>query len=345
MQYSQLGESDLKVSRICLGTATYGLQNTIDDAHHQLDYAFAHGINYIDTAEKYPTPSSAQTYGLAETYVGEWLKHQQRDQLIISTKIAGPGRGTDWLRDGNTAINRDNIQQAVDGSLKRLQTDYIDLYQIHWPDRYVPFFGETIYDPTRERATVPIAEQLSALNDLVQAGKIRYIGLCNETAWGVCEFSHVAQQLGLPKITSVQNPYNLLNRIVDVALAEVCYREKVGVLAYSPLAYGLLTGKYLNNQPEDARITLFEGFKKRFHKPNVNEAVAAYAEIAHQYNLTSTKLALAFVLSRWFVNSMLIGATKLNQLQENLASLDVVLDEEILAKIDAVHTYYPNPAP
>lgn len=345
MQYKQLGESDLKVSEICLGTMTYGQQNTIEQAHKQLDYAVAYGVNFIDTAEMYPVPTSAETYGLTETYIGEWLKHQPRDQLIIATKIAGPGRGFKWVRNGAEAIDRDNIKQAIDDSLERLQTDYIDLYQIHWPDRYVPRFGETVYNPTQERETVPIAEQLSVFADLIQAGKIRYVGLSNETPWGVSKFSHAAKQLGLPKVVSIQNAYNLINRVFDSALAEACYRENIGLLAYSPLGFGLLSGKYLNEKPEKARITLFEGFGQRYRKQNVNEAVAAYVEIAQRHNLKPAQLALAFVRSRWFVASTIIGATTVEQLQENLESLDVFLDKEILAEIDAVNARYPSPAP
>lgn len=343
MQYRQLG--DLKVSEICLGTMTYGQQNTVEEAHQQLDYAIAHGINFIDTAEMYPVPPRAETYGATETYIGEWLRKQKRDRLIIATKIAGPGRGMKWIRDGAKAINRENLKQAVDDSLRRLQTDYIDLYQIHWPDRYVPLFGQSVYDPAQERETVAIAEQLSAFADLIQAGKIRYVGLSNETPWGISQFSHTAKQLGLPKVVSIQNAYNLLNRVFDWALAETCHRENVGLLAYSPLAFGMLSGKYLSKPSENARITLFKGFGQRYLKTNVNEAVAAYADIAQRHNLTPTKLAIAFVRSRWFVTSTIIGATTLEQLQENLDSLEVVLDDEILAEIDVVHHRYPNPAP
>lgn len=345
MQYKQLGESDLKVSEICLGTMTFGQQNTIEEAHKQLDYAVAQGVNFIDAAEMYPVPTRPETYGSTETYIGEWLKHQQRNQLIIATKIAGPGRGFKWVRNGAKAIDRDNLKQAVDDSLKRLQTDYIDLYQIHWPDRYVPTFGQTVYDPTKERKTVPIAEQLAVFADLIQAGKIRYVGLSNETPWGVSEFSHVAKQLGLPKVVSIQNAYNLLNRVFDSALAEVSYRENIGLLAYSPLGFGLLSGKYLQGKPENGRITLFEGFGQRYLKPNVNEAVAAYVEIAQKHQLSPAQLALAFVKSRWFVTSTIIGATTLEQLKENLDSVNVVLKQDILAEIDTVHARYPNPAP
>ncbi|MDX2212235.1 MAG: NADP(H)-dependent aldo-keto reductase [Oculatellaceae cyanobacterium bins.114] len=345
MQYNQLGDSDLKVSEICLGTMTYGHQNTLEEAHQQLDYAIAQGVNFIDAAEMYPVPPRAETYGLTESFIGEWLKRQQRDRLIVATKIAGPGRSMKWVREGAKAIDRDNVKQAVDDSLKRLQTDYIDLYQLHWPDRYVPLFGQTVYDPAKNRETVPIEEQLSVFADLIQAGKIRYIGLSNETPWGVCQFSQIAQQLSLPKVVSIQNAYNLINRSFEWGLAETCDREHVPLLAYSPLGFGLLSGKYVNSTPEKTRITLFPGFGQRYLKPNVNEAVAAYADIATRHGLSPAQLAIAFVKSQWFVASTIIGATTLEQLKENLESIHVTLTDEILTDVNAVHTRYPNPAP
>ena len=345
MQYKQLGDSDLVVSEICLGTMTFGQQNVLDEAHQQLDYAVAQGINFIDTAEMYPVPPLAETQGLTERYIGEWLVKQQRDKLIIATKIAGPSRRMDWIRSEPMAIDRHNIEQAVHDSLRRLRTDYIDLYQIHWPDRYVPMFGQTVYDPIQERDTVPIAEQLAVFADLIKAGKIRYLGLSNETPWGVSEFCHVSRQLGLPKVVSIQNAYNLINRVFDSALAETCRRENVGLLAYSPLGFGLLSGKYLHSTPETARMTLFPQFGARYHKPNVKEAVAAYVEIAHKYNLNPVALALAFVRSRWFVTSTILGATTVEQLKENLSTLDVIFNKEILAELDAIHSRYPSPAP
>jgi aryl-alcohol dehydrogenase-like predicted oxidoreductase len=345
MPYNQLGESDLKVSDITLGTMTYGQQNTIEEAHQQLDYAIAHGINFIDAAEMYPVPTKAETYGLTEKYIGEWLKNQQRDQIILATKIAGPGRGFQWVRGGAKAIDRDNIKQAVDDSLNRLQTDYIDLYQIHWPDRYVPRFGQTVFDPDQVGETIPIVEQLEVFADVIKAGKIRYIGLSNETPWGVAQFSNAAKQLGLPKVVSIQNAYNLINRGFDSALAEAVYYEKIGLLAYSPLGFGLLTGKYLNGNPEKSRIALFEGFGQRYRKPNVKDAVAAYIEIAQRYQISPAQLAIAFVRSRWFVASTIIGATTLEQLKENIESVNIVLTKEILAEIDAVSDRYPSPAP
>ncbi|MBD1843425.1 NADP(H)-dependent aldo-keto reductase [Cyanobacteria bacterium FACHB-63] len=345
MQYNSLGESNLKVSEICLGTMTFGQQNTIEEAHQQLNYAIDQGINFIDAAEMYPVPPHAETYGVTETYIGEWLKHQPRDQIIVATKIIGAGRRFKWVRNGVNQVDRDNIKQAVDDSLKRLQTDYIDLYQIHWPDRYVPQFGQTIFDPKQERETVSIAEQLEVFADVIKTGKIRYLGLSNETPWGVITFSYLAKQLGLPKVISIQNAYSLLNRVFDSALAEATYRENIGLLAYSPLAFGFLTGKYLTGDPGKTRITLFDRFGQRYLKPKVNEAVAAYVEVAQRHELSPTTLALAFVRSRWFVSSTIIGATTLEQLRENIDSVNVELTQEILSDIEAVYTQYPNPTP
>jgi aryl-alcohol dehydrogenase-like predicted oxidoreductase len=345
MQYRQLGKSELQVSEIGLGTMTYGQQNPEAEAHQQLDYAFNQGVNFIDTAEMYPVPAKAETQGATEAYIGSWLVRQQRDRLIIATKIAGPSRNLNWIRGGPKAVDRANLEQAVDDSLKRLQTDYIDLYQIHWPDRYVPLFGQTVYHPRQVRETVPIAEQLAVFADLIQAGKIRYLGLSNETPWGVAEFCHLARQLELPKIISIQNAYNLINRTFETALVESCLHEQVGLLAYSPLGFGCLSGKYLQGTSGNGRITLFPGFGQRYLKPNVNEAVAGYSAIARKYNLSPVTLALAFVRQRWFVTSTIVGATTLDQLKENLASVNVSLNQEILAEIDAVHSRYPNPAP
>jgi aryl-alcohol dehydrogenase-like predicted oxidoreductase len=345
MKYNQLGNSDLRVSEICLGTMTFGKQNTLEEAHQQLDLAVASGVNFIDTAEMYPVPPRPETYSKTETYIGEWLTNQQRDKLIIATKMVGTGRRFYWLRDGKVGVDRKNITQAIEASLKRLQTDYIDLYQIHWPDRYVPIFGQTVFDHRQERETTPVAEQLEVFAEMIKQGKIRYLGLSNETPWGVCEFSNVAKQLNLPKVVSIQNAYNLINRTFDSALAEACYRENIGLLAYSPLGFGLLTGKYIDSKPEKSRLALFEGFGQRYAKPNVKEAVMGYVKIAKKYNLTPVNLALAFVRSRFFVSSTIIGATTLKQLKQNLASINTNLTPEILAEIDTIHTRYPNPAP
>ena len=345
MKYNQLGDSELSVSEICLGTMTYGQQNTVEDAAQQLDYAVAQGVNFIDTAEMYPVPGRAETQGSTEAYIGEWLVRQPRDRLILATKVAGPTARFPWIRGENRCLDRANIEQAVADSLKRLRTDYIDLYQIHWPDRYVPLFGGPNYDPAQERESVPVVEQLQVFADLIQAGKIRYLGLSNETPWGVCEFVHLAQSLGLPKAISIQNAYNLNNRVFEIHLAEACRLHQVGLMVYSPLAFGFLTGKYLAGIPKDSRLALFEGFGIRYNKPNQREAIQAYVEIARKRNLTPAQLALAFVRSRWFVSSTIIGATTMEQLQENFGSLAISIDPELLAEIDAVHARYPNPTP
>lgn len=343
MHYQQLGSSDLRVSELCLGTMTWGEQNSVEDAHSQLDYAVAQGINFIDAAEMYPVPARAETQGRTEEYLGHWLKRQQRDKIIVATKITGPARGFDWIR-GGPRVTAAQITQAIETSLQRLQTDYVDLYQIHWPDRNVPMFGQSAYDPDAERDAAPIAEQLAALAELVAAGKIRYVGLSNETPWGVCEFLKQAEHAGLPRVVSIQNAYNLINRVFEYGLAETCAREHVGLLAYSPLGFGVLSGKY-QTPGVTGRLTLFPGFAQRYNKTNVNEAVQAYADIARHAGITPTTLALAFVRSRWFVASTIIGATTMDQLKENIDSAAVVLSNAVLKEIDAVHTRFPNPAP
>jgi aryl-alcohol dehydrogenase-like predicted oxidoreductase len=345
MEYKKLSDSDLLVSEICLGTMTYGHQNTVEDASQQLDYAISEGVNFIDTAEMYPVPSNPETQGKTEEYIGEWLVKQQRDKIILATKVAGPSERLTWIREGKNKIDHVNVEQALNDSLKRLKTDYIDLYQIHWPDRYVPSFGARDYDPQNERETIPILEQLEVFADLIKAGKIRSFGISNETSWGVCEFCHLAEKHGLPKIISIQNAFNLINRTFHINLAEACRFNNVGLLAYSPLAFGLLTGKYLSGIPENTRLALFQGFGQRYDKTNVNSAVQAYVNIAHKHGLTPAQLALAYARSRWFVSSTIIGATNLEQLRENLSSVNVNLSEEIIAEINEVHALYPNPTP
>ncbi|GBF81174.1 aldo/keto reductase [Aphanothece sacrum] len=349
MQYKRLGDSDLVVSEICLGTMTYGQQNTLEQAEAQLNYAVSQGINFIDTAEMYPAPVCAETQGKTEEYIGFWLRKQPRDKLVIATKVSGPSIGRilplTWIREGKNRIDQKNIQEAVDGSLRRLQTDYIDLYQIHWPDRYVPLFGSPDYDPCHERETVPILEQLEAMRGLVQAGKIRYLGVSNETPWGVGEFCHLAQQFGLPKIVSIQNAFNLTNRVFQIHLAEACGFNKVGLMAYSTLAFGHLSGKYIAQTPTGSRVDLFPSFDQRYRKPNFQEAVQAYVELAHQNGLTPVQMALGFVRSRWFVTSTIVGASTIEQLKENLICVDIELSQEILAAIDQIHARYPNPTP
>ena len=344
MEYRQLNGSDLKVSALCLGTMTFGEQNTEADAHAQLNYAVSHGINFIDAAEMYPVPPRGETQGRTESHIGTWLRHQRRDSVIIATKIAGPSRGFAWIRNG-PRVNREHIHAAIDGSLKRLQTDYVDLYQIHWPDRYVPMFGGSSYDIAQEHDTTPIAEQLQALSELVQAGKVRHIGLSNETPWGISEFVRIAGQLNLPRIVTVQNAYHLMNRTFENGLAETCRHTRVGLLAYSPLAFGHLSGKYVSDPKAKGRVTLFQNFGQRYAKPNVPAAVKEYANIAREAGMSPATMALAFARTRWFTSSVIIGATNLDQLKENIASADVTLSAEAQDRIEEVHKRYPNPAP
>ena len=345
MDYRVLGTSDLKVSAVCLGTMTFGKQNSAAEAHAQLDRAMDAGINFIDTAEMYAVPPRADTYGATERIVGDWLARQPRDRIVLATKVAGPARSLDWIRGGPPALDRANIRAALDGSLARLRTDHVDLYQLHWPERNQPMFGQWQYDPTRETAGTPIRAQLEALAELVAEGKIRYVGLSNEHPWGVMEFVRLASEYGLPRMVSIQNAYNLLNRVYDYGLAEVCHRERVGLLAYSPLAFGHLSGKYLRDPAAVGRLTLFEGFGQRYSKENVVPAVAAYAALAAELGVSLTTLALAFVYRRWCVASTIIGATSVAQLDENLAAWQTTLSDESLAAIDAIHLRYTNPAP
>ena len=345
MQYAMLGGSGLKVSRVCLGTMTFGTQNSEADAHRQLDFALAHGINFIDTAEMYSVPPDAESYGKTETYIGSWLKRQARDRIVLATKVSGPGRSLKWIRNGDLAFNRKNIRAAIEGSLARLQTDYVDLYQLHWPDRNTPLFGQYRFEPEKERAYVPLEETLAALAELVDAGRVRHVGLSNETPWGAMEFLHQAGKHGLPRVVSVQNAYSLLNRTWEAGLAEIGFRENVGLLAYSPLAFGLLSGKYLADPQAGGRLNLFPGFAQRYSRPNVQPAVAAYAELARANGLTPVQLALGFVASRPFVASTIIGATTLAQLAEDVSACNTVLAHEVLQQIEVLHLRYSNPAP
>lgn len=345
MKVRKLGESELEVSEICLGTMTWGEQNSEAQAHQQLDYALSRGINFVDVAEMYPVPPRAQTQGRTESMLGTWLGRHSRDKVIVATKITAPGRGFNWVRGGPQAVDKASIQAALDGSLKRLQTDYVDLYQIHWPDRYLPLFGNQFYDPQLERPSVPIEEQLEAFAGFIKAGKIRCLGLSNESPWGVMEFVRLARQKGLPMVASIQNAYNLLNRSFEPGLSEITRREGVPLLAYSPLAFGHLSGKYLNGaRPEGARLTLFPPFGQRYDKPNVGPASSAYAELASKAGMSAATLAIAFCRSRWFCASTIVGATTIAQLKENIDTEKVELSPEILSQIDAIHLRYPNPA-
>jgi aryl-alcohol dehydrogenase-like predicted oxidoreductase len=348
MQYRQLGNSGIKVSTIALGTMTWGEQNTEADAHAQLDLAIDHGVNLIDAAEMYPVPPKPETQGLTERYLGSWLKASgRRDKLIIATKAAGPARlphQPRHVRGGETHFDRKSLSEALHGSLQRLQTDYIDLYQLHWPDRTVNIFGRLNYTHIEEH-TIPIEETLSVLGEFVKEGKIRHIGVSNETPWGVAQFLKAAEKLDLPRIVTIQNPYNLLNRTFEIGLSEFAFREQVGLLAYSPLAFGVLTGKYLHGaRPAGARLSLYERFV-RYNNPQAEKAAQEYVALARKHSIDPSHLALAYVNSRPFLTSNIIGATTLDQLKSNLRSIHLRLNEKILAEIDAIHVRHPNPAP
>ncbi|MCG7490526.1 NADP(H)-dependent aldo-keto reductase [Vibrio sp. Of14-4] len=344
MQYNKLPHSSLEISQICLGTMTYGEQNSEREAFEQLDYALERGVNFIDTAEMYPVPPSSESQGLTETYIGNWLKKSgKREKVILATKVAGP-RNIPYIRD-NMSLDRRNIHQAIDDSLKRLQTDHIDLYQLHWPQRRTNCFGQLNYPYPDQQEDVTLIETLDSLASLVQAGKIRYIGVSNETPWGVMTLLRLAEKHELPRIVSIQNPYNLLNRSFEVGLSEISHYEGVKLLAYSPLAFGCLSGKYLNNtRPKGARCSLFERFV-RYFTPQGIQATEAYVSLARDHGLTPAQMALAFVNQRPFVASTIIGATNLEQLKLNIDSLDIELSEELLTELQEIGTTYSNPCP
>lgn len=344
-QQHTLGNSTLTVPEICLGTMTFGEQTSEADAHAQLDYALDAGINFFDTAEMFAVPPRPETCGTSERILGNWLARQARDKILIATKVTGPSRNLDWIRQGPITMDRSNIRRAIEGSLTRLQTDYIDLYQLHWPERNQPMFGQWQFNPANERECTSIREQLEALGELVREGKIRQIGVSNEHPWGIMQFVRLAEELGLPRIVSTQNAYHLLNRTFETGLSEVCHREQVGLLAYSPLAFGHLSGKYLSNPKAPGRITQWPNFGQRYTKPNVQPAIEAYCQLATHHGLTPTQLALGFVRSRWFVASTIIGASSLEQLKETLPATQTPISDELLAEIDAIHLRYTNPAP
>jgi len=350
MEYRRLGDSDVQVSLIGLGTMTWGEQNTEQDAHAQIDYALDHGVNLIDTAEMYPVPPRAETQGSTERFIGTWLaKHRSaREKIVLATKIAGPARqphNPRHIRGETNQFDRKNLTEALNDSLKRLQTDYVDVYQLHWPDRNTMTFGRPAYPWVDDEYTVPIDETLSVLADFVKAGKVRHVGVSNETPWGVAQFLRASEKLGLPRIVSIQNPYSLLNRTYEMGLSEYAHRDNIGLLAYSPLAFGWLSGKYEGGaRPAGARISLFERFQ-RYSKPQAIQATTRYVELAKRHRMSPAQLALAFVNSRPFVTSNLIGATSLDQLKENIASVDVKLSQDVLDEIDALHQLQPNPAP
>ena len=341
-----LGRTDIQVSRICLGTMTFGEQNTEAQAHEQLDYALERGINFIDTAEMYPVMPRAQTQGRTEQFIGSWLKKSgRRSDLILATKVAGPSRGMSWIRNGENDLNAHSIRLAIEASLNRLQTDYIDLYQLHWPSRNAPIFGQKQFDPGLERECVAIEQTLEVLSELIKEGKIRAIGVSNETSWGVSEFVRHSQNQSLARIATIQNAYNLLNRSYEQGLDETCFREDVGLLAYSPLAFGQLSAKYVDDANAKGRLTLFPPtWSPRYVRQSVVHASKRYALLARANGITPTQLALAWCYSRWFVTSTIIGATSLTQLEENIDAWSISLSQDLMQEIDKIHWEMCNPA-
>lgn len=357
MEYRKLGKTDIKVSVICLGTMTYGRQNTPQEGHEQMDIAVESGVNFFDAAEIYPVPMNAETYGDTETIIGEWLqKRGKRDDIIIATKISGPAAirnpsappPLQWIRGGKSRHNQKNITLAVEESLRRLQTDYIDLYQLHWPDRNTNYFGAPYYRHQKEEAATPVEETLSALAAAVKSGKVRHIGLSNETPWGLNAFLHHAEQAGLPRVVSVQNPYNFLNRTYEIGMAEISAREECGLLPYSPLAFGVLSGKYQNGaRPAAARLTLFPDFT-RYITDKANAAVADYATLAKKHNIDFAQMAIAFTVRQSFVTSSIIGATTTAQLQSDIAAAALAADEtreELWREAEQLGEKHFNPCP
>ncbi len=348
MKYRKLGTTDLNVSVICLGTMTWGEQNSQNEAFDQMNYSIERGVNFFDTAELYAVMPRKETYGKTEEIIGNWfLEKKNRDKVILATKIASKSDGLEWIRKGskNLGFDKKNLNEAIDSSLKRLKTDYIDLYQLHWPERKVPLFGilDFEYDPN-DNDWNPIEEVLENLQSLVKAGKIRYVGISNETPWGTMKFLEIANKKNLPRMMSIQNVYSLVNRVFDIANSEVSIREKCGLLAYSPLAGGRLSGKYLNNKkPKNARYTLWPRRFSRHHTERGEIAIEKYVNLAKKYNIKPSTFANAFVNDRPFVTSNIIGATSMEQLKENIDSIDTSLSDEVLDEIQDIHLSYPNP--
>jgi len=347
MKYNKLGDSDINISRICLGTMTWGEQNTQDEAFAQMDMAKEMGVNFFDVAEMYPVPPRPETQGKSEQMIGAWFAQRgERDKIVLATKATGRSdrnSGLDYLRNG-ARLDKTNIEQAINDSLRRLRTDYIDLYQVHWPERATNFFGQLEYQHQHDDG-IPIVETLEALDELVKSGKVRAIGISNETPWGMHEYLRLASENGLTRLVSIQNPYNLLNRSFDIGASELSIRERVSLLAYSPLAFGALSGKYLDGQrPEGARLTLYQRFQ-RYLNPAAEKATHAYFDLANDLGFDPAQMALAFVNGREPVASNIIGATNLEQLKTNIESVDIALSDEVKAKIDEIHFSNPNPAP
>lgn len=347
MEFSELGNTSILVSKICLGTMTYGEQNTEKEAHEQMDYAITQGINFFDTAEMYPVPPQEHTQGKTEEYIGTWFKKtSKRKDIVLATKVAGPGM-MDYLRGGAQLIP-EHINAALEESLKRLQTDYIDLYQIHWPARNTNYFGFLGYEHNQTESTAISVSQMedayACLVKAVEQGKVRHLGISNETPWGAMQYQLLAQKNSWPSMVSIQNPYNLLNRSYEVGLAEISHREQMGLLAYSPLGFGRLSGKYINASPANARITMYERFSRYNNKEGI-AATAAYVDLAKQCGYTPTQMALAYVNSRSFLTANIIGATNMQQLKENIESINITLTVEVLEKIENIHKLHSNPCP
>ena len=345
MKFKKLGTTDLDVSLICLGTMTWGTQNSEKDAFEQMDYSVGEGINFFDTAEIYSVPPTSESYGKTEIMIGNWFeKRKNRNKIILASKVAGPG--CDWIRGGGNNFNEKKIGEAIDGSLKRLKTDYIDLYQLHWPERKSNFFGRLGYQHKDENDWNKFENILSSLDKIIKSGKVRYIGLSNETAWGLSKFLEISKIKNLPRIMSVQNPYSLLNRTYEVGLAEVSIREKSGLLAYSPLAFGYLTGKYRNGKlPEKSRMKLFGDQFDRYKTKNGQLAIEKYYEIANKHDLDFTQMSLKFCEVQPFITSVIIGATKMEQLKTDIESVNINLTENVINEINEIQKIYPNPCP
>ena len=346
MKYRELGRTGIKVSALCLGTMTWGEQNTEAEGHEQMDYALDQGINFFDTAELYPIPPKSETQGRTEEIIGTWFQSRNnRDKIILATKVIGRSQMTYFRKNGaHGELSREQIFEAIDGSLSRLKTDYIDLYQIHWPDRPMRIFSGLEYQPY-DGDFHPIEETLEILSELVQSGKVRHIGISNETPWGTMTFLSASEQKNLPRVASIQNAYNLLNRSFEIGLSEIAHREQVGLLAYSPLAQGYLTGKYQDGAlPEKSRKALFQRLG-RYETQNANSAITAYLNIAKEHNLDPAQMALEFVTSRPFVTSNIIGATTMEQLKTDIGSSEITLSEDVLRDIENVHALYSNPCP
>ena len=334
------------VSELCLGTMTFGEQNNEKESHKILDFALERGINFFDTAEMYPIPPSDSTYNETEKIIGRWPAfHQSRDKIVMASKVIGPTSFMTWIRNGSPRLDKKNINQAIEGSLKRLKTGYIDLYQIHWPARQTNYFGQLDFQTPEEESITPVKETLEVLSRLVETGKIKSVGLSNETPWGIMSFLQVAKEFHLPTVVSVQNPYSLLNRSFEIGCAEICYREDISLLSYSPMGFGVLSGKYLSGKDTpNCRLNKFPHYT-RYSNPNAVEATKKYLELSESFGMSLTELSLKFCTTRPFMGSTIIGATNTTQLEENIAATSVKFNDEILQEINKIHQEHPNPSP